>query len=117
MFSARPIAAATFNVLQAEHLDVGFMLSGFRRWQFFCQLPVRVPELLPRNKVSQRPVRVPERVPQRTSEHLQGRVPERVPERVSERPSERVPERASECAPGRAPGHVSRMATPLVVPR
>ena len=38
-----------FHVLQAEHLDVGFMLSGFRR----------------RHKVSQRPVCVLGRLPRR----------------------------------------------------
>ena len=54
-----------FHVLQAEHLDVGFMLSGFRR----------------RHKVSQRPLRVLERLPRRerrVSKGTDGRVVEAV---------------------------------------
>ena len=46
-----------FHVLQAEHLDVGFMLSGFRR----------------RHKVSQRPLRVLERLPRRERRVSKGR--------------------------------------------
>jgi hypothetical protein len=49
-----------FHVLQAEHLDVGFMLSGFRR----------------RHKVSQRPLRVLERLPRRERRVSKG-APER----------------------------------------
>ena len=49
-----------FHVLQAEHLDVGFMLSGFRR----------------RHKVSQRSVRVLERLPRRERRVSKG-APER----------------------------------------
>ena len=48
------------HVLQAEHLDVGFMLSGFRR----------------RHKVSQRPLRVLERMPRRERRVSKG-APER----------------------------------------
>ena len=43
--------------LRAEHLDVGFMLSGFRR----------------RHKVSQRPLRVLERLPRRERRVSKGR--------------------------------------------
>ena len=46
-----------FHLLQAEHLDVGFMLSGFRR----------------RYKVSQRPLRVLERLPRRERRVSKGR--------------------------------------------
>ena len=46
-----------FHVLQAEHLDVGFMLSGFRR----------------RHKVSQRPLHVLERLPRRERRVSKGR--------------------------------------------
>ena len=46
-----------FHVLQAEHLDVGFMLTGFRR----------------RHKVSQRPLRVLGRLPRRERRVSKGR--------------------------------------------
>ena len=49
-----------FHVLQAEHLDVSFMPSGFRQ----------------RHKVSQRPVRVLKRLPRRERRVSKG-TPER----------------------------------------
>ena len=103
-------------MLQAEHLDAGFVLSGFRRWHRVSQHPVRVLELVPKRVLRSiyRGVwleRLPERVPKGAPER--GRLSERMPELVSERASELVPGCVSERSPERAPGHVSCMPTPL----